>query len=88
MVAIDRWQQTQALQQANSELTRLASFPELNPGPIIEVDLTGHVHYLNPSAVALFPECREPAGSPFAKQRPGANSPSASRRQSFVGARD
>ena len=58
-LAIDRWQQTQALQQANSELTRLASFPELNPGPIIEVDLTGHVHYLNPSAVALFPECRE-----------------------------
>jgi signal transduction histidine kinase/CheY-like chemotaxis protein/HPt (histidine-containing phosphotransfer) domain-containing protein len=57
-LAIDRWQQTQKLQQANEELARLASFPELNPSPIIEVDRTGYVHYLNPAAAALFPECR------------------------------
>src|SRR5688500_9021809 len=30
-LAIERWQQTQQLQQANEELARLASFPELNP---------------------------------------------------------
>jgi signal transduction histidine kinase/DNA-binding response OmpR family regulator/PAS domain-containing protein len=58
-LAIDRWQQTQKLQQANEELARLASFPELNPSPIIEVDQTGYVHYLNPAAVDLFPECRQ-----------------------------
>jgi signal transduction histidine kinase/DNA-binding response OmpR family regulator/HPt (histidine-containing phosphotransfer) domain-containing protein/PAS domain-containing protein len=58
-LAIDRWQQTQQLQQANDELARLASFPELNPGPIIEVDLEGQVHYMNPAGVELFPECRE-----------------------------
>lgn len=56
-LAVDRWQQTQKLQQANEELARLASFPELNPGPIIEVDPAGHVHYLNPAAAYLFPEC-------------------------------
>ncbi|MBI1879740.1 MAG: GAF domain-containing protein, partial [Chloroflexi bacterium] len=58
-LAIDRWQQTQKLQQANEELARLASFPELNPSPIIEVDRTGYVHYLNPAAADLFPECRQ-----------------------------
>ncbi len=58
-LAIDRWQQTQQLQQANDELARLASFPELNPGPIIEVDLEGQVHYMNPAGAELFPECRQ-----------------------------
>jgi signal transduction histidine kinase/DNA-binding response OmpR family regulator/HPt (histidine-containing phosphotransfer) domain-containing protein/PAS domain-containing protein len=58
-LAIDRWQQTQQLQQANDELARLASFPELNPGPIIEVDLDGLVHYLNPAGAELFPDCRQ-----------------------------
>jgi signal transduction histidine kinase/DNA-binding response OmpR family regulator/HPt (histidine-containing phosphotransfer) domain-containing protein/PAS domain-containing protein len=58
-LAIDRWQQTQSLQQANEELARLASFPELNPSPIIEVDPAGNVHYLNPAAVTLFPDCHQ-----------------------------
>jgi GAF domain-containing protein len=57
-LAIDRWQQTQQLQQANEELVRLGSFPELNPAAIIELDLAGQVHYLNPAAAELFPECR------------------------------
>lgn len=56
-LAVDRWQQTQKLQQVNEELARLASFPELNPSPIIEVDPAGYVHYLNPAAAQLFPEC-------------------------------
>jgi signal transduction histidine kinase/CheY-like chemotaxis protein/HPt (histidine-containing phosphotransfer) domain-containing protein/PAS domain-containing protein len=58
-LAIDRWQQTQQLQQANDELVRLASFPELNPAAIIEMDSEGRVHYLNPAAAQLLPECRE-----------------------------
>jgi signal transduction histidine kinase/CheY-like chemotaxis protein/HPt (histidine-containing phosphotransfer) domain-containing protein len=57
-LAIDRWQQTQALHRANNELARLASFPTLNPGPIIEVDLEGNIHYMNPAGDRLFPECR------------------------------
>lgn len=57
-LAIDRWQQTQKLQQANEELTRLASFPELNPSPIIEIDPAGQVYYLNPAAIDLFSDCR------------------------------
>jgi signal transduction histidine kinase/CheY-like chemotaxis protein/HPt (histidine-containing phosphotransfer) domain-containing protein len=36
------------------ELTRLASFPELNPAAIVELGETGTVHYTNPAAVALF----------------------------------
>ncbi len=35
---------------------RLASFPELNPYPIIETDLAGSVTYLNPEASSMFPE--------------------------------
>jgi signal transduction histidine kinase/DNA-binding response OmpR family regulator/HPt (histidine-containing phosphotransfer) domain-containing protein len=58
-LAIDRWQQTQQLQRANRELARLASFPELNPAAIIEVDMAGQVHYMNPAATELFPECRD-----------------------------
>jgi signal transduction histidine kinase/DNA-binding response OmpR family regulator/HPt (histidine-containing phosphotransfer) domain-containing protein/PAS domain-containing protein len=58
-LAIERWQQTRQLQRANQELARLASFPELNPGPIIEVDLAGQVHYLNPAGAELFPDCRQ-----------------------------
>ncbi len=34
----------------------LASFPELNPSPVVEVDFSGNVHYLNPSARRLFPD--------------------------------
>jgi PAS domain S-box-containing protein len=37
-------------------LVRLASFPELNPYPVVEVDLAGEVSYLNPAAKRLFPD--------------------------------
>jgi len=56
-LAIDRWQQAQQLQRTNKELARLASFPELNPAAIIEADLQGQIHYLNPAAQEFFPEC-------------------------------
>jgi len=44
---------------SEAALARLASFPELNPNPIIEMDLEGTVTYLNPSATLKFPTLRE-----------------------------
>jgi PAS domain S-box-containing protein len=41
------------------ELARLASFPQLNPNPVVEVDLAGHVHYSNPAAERLFPDLKK-----------------------------
>ena len=38
------------------EITRLASFPELNPEPVFEVDLAGKVTYLNPIARRQLPD--------------------------------
>lgn len=55
-LAIDRWQQSQQLEYTRQELARLASFPELNPAAIIELDPQGIVHYLNPAARQQFPE--------------------------------
>jgi signal transduction histidine kinase/DNA-binding response OmpR family regulator len=40
-------------------LNRLASFPELIPNPIVEIDVWGTITYLNPAAVRLFPTLRE-----------------------------
>ncbi|MEE3718476.1 EAL domain-containing protein [Tumidithrix elongata RA019] len=36
-------------------MSRLASIPELNPNPIIEIDLEGDITYLNPAAMQQFP---------------------------------
>jgi PAS domain S-box-containing protein len=37
-------------------LAHLASFPKLNPNPIVEVDFNGGFHYVNPAARQLFSE--------------------------------
>ncbi|MEH2191247.1 MAG: EAL domain-containing protein [Nostoc sp.] len=44
---------------SESALARLASFPELIPNPIIEMDFEGIVTYLNPAAALKFPKLRE-----------------------------
>ncbi len=45
--------------QAEARLAYLASFPERNTNPIMEVDLDGVVRYMNPAALNLFPDLRE-----------------------------
>ncbi|HSV49086.1 MAG TPA: PAS domain S-box protein [Candidatus Acidoferrales bacterium] len=38
------------------EIERLASFPTLNPNPVIEVGINDEITYLNPAAKKLFPD--------------------------------
>lgn len=40
--------------QMEEEITHLASFPKLNPNPVIEVDLKGNISYMNSAAGTLF----------------------------------
>ncbi|MEM8778513.1 MAG: ATP-binding protein [Cyanobacteria bacterium P01_G01_bin.49] len=44
---------------AGAAMTRLASFPELDSTPIVEINLAGEITYLNPSAISEFPDLRE-----------------------------
>lgn len=44
------------LKQNKETLAQLASFPEMNPNPVVEVDLSGQVNYANPSAKQIFPD--------------------------------
>lgn len=46
-------------QQGQQEILRLASFPRMNPNPVIEVNAAGEVTYLNPAAEKIFPELAE-----------------------------
>lgn len=52
--------------QAEAQMKHLASFPMLNPRPIVEVDVAGHVHFCNPVAEQMFPDlCRRGVGHPW-----------------------
>ena len=42
--------------KTEAEISRLASFPELNPNPFLELDIDGNVMYANPRAKILFPD--------------------------------
>ena len=42
--------------RAAEAVGRLASFPNLNPNPVVEADLAGRVQFINPAAERLFPE--------------------------------
>ena len=41
------------------ETRRLASFPLLNPQPVVKVDAAGRVSFANPSAQTLFPDLQQ-----------------------------
>jgi PAS domain S-box-containing protein len=47
------------LKKAEADLKRLASFPEKNPNPIVEFDLSGKLQYLNPSSKQLLPDLED-----------------------------
>jgi PAS domain S-box-containing protein len=42
--------------KAEKEINRLATFPLLNPNPIMETDFKGKITYANPATATLFPE--------------------------------
>jgi PAS domain S-box-containing protein len=42
-------------QQAETEVIHLASYPELNPNPVLEIDHEGNIQYANPAAKKDFP---------------------------------
>jgi PAS domain S-box-containing protein len=44
--------------RAEEKITHLASFPELNPNPVIEVSTDGAVKYANPATDRLFPDLK------------------------------
>jgi PAS domain S-box-containing protein len=48
--------------RAEEEIRRLASFPELNPNPVMEVDEQGEVVYANPAARHLAEKLQLPGG--------------------------
>lgn len=43
-------------QLAEQKMERLASFPRLNPNPIIEIDSASEITYMNPAAERTFPD--------------------------------
>jgi PAS domain S-box-containing protein len=45
--------------RAEDKLAHVASFPELNPAPIFEVDDEGTITYSNPAANRLFPDLQQ-----------------------------
>ena len=48
-----------ARKQAEAQVGHLASFPMLNPRPIVEVDVAGHVLFCNPVAEQMFPDLNQ-----------------------------
>ena len=49
--------------RVEDELANLASFPKLNPNPVVEVDKDCRVYFLNPAAKRLFPDLQESGGN-------------------------
>jgi PAS domain S-box-containing protein len=49
-------------QRAEAEIRRLASFPELNPNPVLEVEEEGRVIYANPAARKIADDMGLPGG--------------------------
>jgi PAS domain S-box-containing protein len=50
------------LQEAEKEKQRLASFREMNPNPVLEIDLAGAVTFANPAAMEVIKNLAPPRG--------------------------
>ena len=48
--------ETTERKRTEAKLAYLATFPELNPNPILELDTAGEINYLNPAAKMTFPD--------------------------------
>ncbi len=46
-------------QQAQAKLNYLASFPEVNPNPVVGLKVDASVQYVNPAAQQLFPDLQD-----------------------------
>ncbi|MDT8369286.1 MAG: PAS domain S-box protein [Longimicrobiales bacterium] len=67
--AVNCFHDVTELRKAEEAVRRLAPLPELNPTPVIEIDLTGRPRYLNPAASREFPEMESlGAGHPLLRQ--------------------
>jgi PAS domain S-box-containing protein len=51
-------------QRAQEQVLHMASFPEMNPKPVLEVDLSGAVTFANPAARRLAEDCGGEEGLP------------------------
>lgn len=47
------------IRERKEKLSYSDSFPDLNPNPVLETDLSGNITYLNPATEKEFPELRE-----------------------------
>ncbi|MEB3209943.1 MAG: EAL domain-containing protein [Leptolyngbyaceae bacterium] len=52
-------EQPMTITETDAEMARLVSFLEMSPHPIIELDLKGHITYLNPASVVKFPNLKQ-----------------------------
>ncbi|MEM7773545.1 MAG: EAL domain-containing protein [Cyanobacteria bacterium P01_E01_bin.6] len=52
-------EQTITATATDAEMARLVSFLELSPHPIIELDLSGKITYLNPASIVEFPNLKQ-----------------------------
>ena len=57
--ALREAQQLAEKKLAEAEIAWLASFPRLNPFPVVEVDEDGWIRFANPAADKLFPDLRQ-----------------------------
>ncbi|MGB0910086.1 MAG: response regulator [Nitrospirales bacterium] len=55
-------QAVKAKLKGEAQLRRLASFPEGNPNPVIEIDTDGHIQYTNPASKSMDTAQSDPEG--------------------------
>lgn len=62
LATIAQGQDITGRKKMEDKLAWLASFPELNPNPVVEIDFSGRVHYLNPAAKKILPDLQQLGG--------------------------